>query len=308
MCLPTTNHTHPSLPRRVPGAWLVAVHCLFSLRSAMRATLNGGGDSSGDGDSRHQLSPAPAPPPSTKMLHLHTGPSGSGGDRTRLKNILVRTSSTAAQPAAESSSHRRQLWAARTHCNDSAQHSLSRCAVLSSPPGHMTEPVRPFTSTCTSTSTAASQTHPLSFTSLAASTLRSRLLLLLLSAEPLSCAQPRPVAVPLLERTHPDSGLNTPCCSCPTHTHSPSLSLHYPLRRLAHARCCRFILPSDRLACLLASIATHCSHHSFGFELCEFPRHHHPIPVSRDFTFTSGYLCFTLRRFTSQRTHHHARH
>ena len=108
----------------------------------------------------------------------------------------------------------------------------------------MTAPVRPFTSS--TLTTAASHTpypvlHFLHRRCDAPVAVRGTIVL-----RPTT----RPVALPLLKRTHPDSGLHTPCYSCPTHTHTPSLSLHHTLRRLAHARC-RFIFPSDRLACLL---------------------------------------------------------
>jgi hypothetical protein len=96
-----------------------------------------------------------------------------------------------------------------------------------------------------------------------------------------------------------------------SHSHSYALPLAAPHVATLGSRALQIHPPFRQtrlLACLLASIAKHCPHHSFGFELCEFPRHHHPIPVSRDFTFTSGYLCLTLRRFASQHSHLHARH
>ena len=221
------------------------------------------------------------------------------------QNILVCTSSTAAQlsqPAADSSSSA----AGRTHCVDcSAQHSLSRRVAQ---PAGSHDRARPlFTSSTTTTTTtciittAASRTpYPilLPFTSLPASPL-------LLSAEH------RPTTARCrLSASRATRTLRPPACTLLllSHSHSHALPLAaLPVATLG-SRALLQIHPPFRQTCLLASIATHCSHHSFGLELCEFPRHHHPIPVSRDFTFTSGYLCFNLRRFTSQHPHLHARH
>lgn len=73
------------------------------------------------------------------------------------------------------------------------------------------------------------------------------------AADPLSCAQPRPVAgFPLLKRTHPDAGLHTPCYSCPTHTHA--LPLAAPHVATLGSRVLQ-IRPPFRQTCLPASIA-----------------------------------------------------
>jgi len=234
------------------------------------------------------------------MLHLHNGPSGSGGRSDAAQNILVCTSSTAAQlsqPAAEASSSA----AGRTHCVDySAQHSLSRCVVQPAGSHDRARPWFTCTNTTTFITTFASRTpYPiLPFTSLPASPL-------------LPSAEHRPTTARCrLSASRATRTLRPPACTLLllSHSHSHALPLAaLPVATLG-SRALLQIHPPFRQTCLLASIATHCSHHSFGFELCEFPRHHHPIPVSRDFTFTSGYLCFTLRRFTSQRPHLHARH
>ena len=290
-------HHHPSLPR-VLGAWpLCMVSVRFATpRSAVRATLNGGGGSSGDGDSRHQLSPAPAPPPSTKMLHLHTGTQRVGraigrGSRDPCPHII-----DAAQPAAESSSWlRRQLGGARALRPFGATLKLLeplRCVVHPVHHHHHLHHRR------------VSNT-PLSFTSLPAPPLRSRACCCPRSHCP-APNQPRPVAGFRFSSAH------TPTPACTRLATLVPLTLTRPPSRCT-TRCDAWLtrvvadsssLPTD----LLASIAKPCSHHSFGFELCEFHRRHHPIPISRDFTFTSGYLCFTLRRFTSQHPHLHARH
>jgi hypothetical protein len=114
-----------------------------------------------------------------------------------------------------------------------------------------------------------------------------------------------PSQVPLLKRTHPDAGLHTPCYSCPTHTLALSLSPHHTLRRLAHARC-RFNLPPDRLACF--DCETLLPPPLLRFRFLRIPSSPSSDSGSRDFTFISGYLRFTLRRFTSQRPPLHARH
>lgn len=174
--------------------------------------------------------------PSTKVLHLHSGPGGSGGDRTRLKNILVRTSSTAAELSPRNH-HRRQLGGA--HCDHSARHTQNRCLVqpvgshdIALPsPHHRHPPPIPHRAPCTAVATRASAA----------------------AAEPLSCAQPRPVAgFPLLKRTHPDAGLHTPCYSCPTHTHA--LPLAAPHVATLGSRVLQ-IPPPFRQTCLPASIA-----------------------------------------------------
>jgi hypothetical protein len=72
--------------------------------------------------------------------------------------------------------------------------------------------------------------------------------------------------LPLLKRTHPDAGLHTPCYSCPTHTHA--LPLAAPHVATLGSRALQIQSPF-RQTCLLASIAKHCSHHSFGFESCK---------------------------------------
>jgi len=174
--------------------------------------------------------------------------------------------------------------------------------VSSSPPGHMTELVRRSLPPPPPSSPPPPHTplsHPIPpFTSLPASPL-------LLSAEH------RPTTARCrLSASRATRTLRPPACTLLllSHSHSHALPLAAPPVATLGSRALLQIHPPFRQTCLLASIATHCSHHSFGFELCEFPRHHHPIPVSRDFTFTSGYLCFTLRRFTSQRPHLHARH
>jgi hypothetical protein len=122
-----------------------------------------------------------------------------------------------------------------------------RCLVQSS---HMTELIRPFTSTTTSTTTAASQTHhPLSFTSLPAPPLRSRLLL---SAEPLSCDQPP--ARFRFSRTHPQRLRLAHALLLLSHSHSHALPLAaLPVATLG-SRALLQIHPPFRQTCLLACL------------------------------------------------------
>jgi hypothetical protein len=279
------------------------VHCLVSLRRAHAAAHDPRWRrrrlqlSRWRQQASAQPSTSTSTVPSTKCFIYHTlGPGGSGGDRTRLKNILVRTSSTAAQPAAESSSHRRQLGAA--HCDHKAQHTLSHGLAGSHDRAHSSLQLHPHRH--------RRLTHPRSRASLPAPPLRR------------ACCCPRshcpaPNQRPVAGFRFSSAHTPTPACT--------RLATLVPLTLIRPPSCCTTrcdawltrvadssTLPTDSLACLLASIAKHCPHHSFGFELCEFPRHHHPIPVSRDFTFTSGYLCLTLRRFASQHSHLHARH
>ena len=107
------HHHHPSLPR-VRGAWpgCCALSLFASLRHA-RATPNGGGDTPiAQRRWRQQASAqsSTSTAPSSKCFIYTLGPGGSGGDRTRLKTSLsAHHRCSSAQPAAESSSHRRQL-------------------------------------------------------------------------------------------------------------------------------------------------------------------------------------------------------
>jgi hypothetical protein len=138
-----------------------------------------------------------------------------------------------------------------------------------------------------------------------------------------------------LQHRRCDAAVRCPRSHCPAPNHGPSQAAsasqaHTPRRRLAHAllllshshtrppsrcttRCDAWLtrvtdsisLQTDLLACfdcetLLPPLLR------FRVLQSDSPRLHHPIPVPRDFTFTSGYLCFTLRRFTSPRAPFHA--
>lgn len=267
--------------------------------------------SSGDGDSKQRASAQPSARqhrPQHQMLHLHSGPGGSGGDRTRLTSILVRTSSSAAQPSPRRTHHRiavRQQLGGAHAATAGATHRESRCLVQPAASSHhMTEPFRPFTSSASTATAACGTPYPARASLPACTAVATRLLLA--AAEPLSCAHPRPVAGFRFSSAH------TPTPACTRLATLVPLTPTRPPSRCT-TRCDAWLtrvadsssLPADWLACfdcetLLPPL--------LRFRACEFPRHHHPIPVSRDFTFTSGYLCFTLRRFASQHPHLHARH
>lgn len=248
------HHLHPSLPR-VLGAWpgCCALPLFASLRHA-RATLNGGGDTPRAQRRWRQQASAQSSAstaPSTKCFIYTLGPGGSGGDRTRLKTSLSahHRCSSAPQLSPLRNHHRIAVscWASQPYG--------ATLLESSSLPGHMTELFHPFTSTTTSTSTAtaASHTNPLSFTSLPASPLRLRLLL---SAEPLSCAQPPGPSQASASRAHTP---RTPACTrlatlVPlTLTRPPSrcTALPLPVATLG-SRALLQIHPPFRQTCLLA--------------------------------------------------------
>ncbi|KAM0706350.1 hypothetical protein Q7P35_005676 [Cladosporium inversicolor] len=203
------------------------MRALLSMAAAIHRELRG------DGDSKHPLSPAPAPPPAPNASFTHWDPAGREAIERGSKHPCP-------------------------HIIDAAQLlSSARCGItIASPlPGHMTELFHPFTSTTTSTSTAtaASHTNPLSFTSLPASPLRLRLLL---SAEPLSCAQPPGPSQASASRAHTP---RTPACTrlatlVPlTLTRPPSrcTALPLPVATLG-SRALLQIHPPFRQTCLLA--------------------------------------------------------
>lgn len=170
------------------------MRALLSMAAAIHRELRG------DGDSKHPLSPAPAPPPAANASFTHWDPAGreaiERGSKHPCPHII-----DAAQLSPLRNHHRIAVscWASQA-CGATLLES-------SSLPGHMTELFHPFNSTTTSTATAASHTNPLSFTSLPASPLRLRLLL---SAEPLSCAQPHGPSQASASRAHTP---RTPACT-----------------------------------------------------------------------------------------------
>jgi hypothetical protein len=223
------------------------VHCLVSLRRAHAAAHDPRWRrrrlqlSRWRQQASAQPSTSTSTVPSTKCFIYHTlGPGGSGGDRTRLKNILVRTSSTAAQPAAESSSHRRQLGAA--HCDHKAQHTLSHGLAGSHDRAHSSLQLHPHRH--------RRLTHPLSRASLPAPPLRR------------ACCCPRshcpaPNQRPVAGFRFSSAHTPTPACT--------RLATLVPLTLIRPPSCCTTrcdawltrvadssTLPTDSLACLLA--------------------------------------------------------
>jgi hypothetical protein len=223
---------------------------------------------------------------STKCFICTRRPDGSGGDRTRLKTSL-------------SAHHRVQLAWSSARCGiiiavSAGRRTLPQASFRRSRPGHLTACARP-----------SIHLHyylaPLSPHCRTA--VATRLSVWLLPAEPAIVLRPTTA-----RRRFRFSSAQPACTRLATLvplTLTLSLSPHHTLRRLAHARC-RFNLPPDRLACF--DCETLLPPPLLRFRFLRIPSSPSSDSGSRDFTFISGYLRFTLRRFTSQRPPLHARH
>ena len=243
---------------------------LASLCSAMRATLNGGGDSSEAMATASIRSVQHQHRPQHQMLHLHTGTRrvGRRSDAAQETSLSAhhRLQLSSAQPAAKASSQRPPSAGRRALRPRGA--TLLEPLVRCTPPGHMTEPVRP---SFNPTAAAVSHTPILHFPPCIA-VAKARLLLAVRGAIVLRPTTARR-RLPLLKRTHPDAGLHTPCYSCPTHTltRPPSRCTTTPHVATLGSRALLQIHPPFRQTCLLASIAKHCSPPLLRFRALRIP-------------------------------------
>jgi hypothetical protein len=185
--------------------------------------------------------------------------------------------------------HRRLSWAAHTATATTRRDIHLQPPFRPKPPGHMTACARPSIHLHYHCAPIPSRTHCCTAVATRRSGCCPR-------SQPLSCAQPRPVAgFPLLKPTHPDAGLHTPCYSCPTHTHP--LALAAPHVATLGSRALQIQSPF-RQTCLLRLRNTAPTTPSVPVS-CEFPRHHHLIPVratSPSSAATCASLCVALLR------------
>lgn len=256
MCLPITIQPSSSFLASSSCArclaWPVAVHCIFSLRSTIRALLSMAAIAR---RRWRQQTPAQSST-STAPQHqnasftqwdpaLRVGKAIRRGSRHPCLHIIDCSTAQLSQPR---NHHRSQLLGvAHALCDHSAQHSLSRCVVQFAGSHDRARPS--FTSTTTTfITTAASHTPIPSYP-----TLHLTSCIAVVAFRGASSNHGPLQAFRFSSHTHtPTSGLHLATLVPLTLTRPPSrCTTRCDAWLTTHARCCRFILPSDRLACLL---------------------------------------------------------